>query len=96
VTSCGACVDNPENKMTSIMNAITGGKAAPEPLLLKTEITFTKSVVHACIQQSARELNAALGISDETLLDQFIATDAGKKWTQGFREYAIFALGKTV
>jgi len=82
--------------MSSIMNAITGTKAAPEPILLKTEIQFTKSVVHACIQQSARELNAALGITDEALVDQFLTSDAGKKWAQGFREYAIFALGKTV
>jgi len=84
--------------MASIMTSITGGggKAAAEPLLLKTEIQFTKSVVHACIQQSARELNAALGITDEALLDQFLATDAGKKWTQGFREYAVYVLSKTV
>lgn len=82
--------------MASIMNAISGGKAAQEPILLKTEIQFTRSVVHHCIQSSARDLNAALGVTDETLLDQFLATDAGKKWTQGFREYAVYVLSKTV
>ncbi len=83
--------------MATIMSAISGSKpATPAPVLLTTEITFTKSVIHACIQQSGRELNAALGVDDQTLLDQFLATDAGKKWMQGFREYAIFALGKTV
>ncbi|TXH44473.1 MAG: hypothetical protein E6Q97_32595 [Desulfurellales bacterium] len=82
--------------MASIMTTITGGKPTSEPLLLKTDIQFTKSVVHHCIQNSARDLNAALGITDEALLDQFLATDAGKKWTQGFREYAVFVLSKTV
>ena len=81
--------------MASIMTAISGSKAQ-EPLLLRTEINFTRSVVHACVQHSARDLNAALGVSDETLLDQFLQTDAGRKWLQGFREYVIFSLGKTV
>lgn len=69
---------------------------AQQPLLLATEIRFTKSVIHACVQHAGREINDALGVTDETLLDQFLATDAGKRWQQGFREYAIFVLGKAL
>lgn len=68
----------------------------PEPLLLRTEITATRSVINAAIQLAAREMNATLGVSDETLLDQFLQTEAGKRWLQGFREYAVFGLTKTV
>jgi RNase P/RNase MRP subunit POP5 len=67
-----------------------------QPLLLRTEIKFERSVIHATVQHAAREINAALGVTNEALLDQFTQTDAGKKWLAGFREYAIFALGKTV
>lgn len=67
-----------------------------QPLLLRTEIKFERSVIHSCIQHAGKELNAALGLTDETLLDQYLATDAGKKWVAGFREYAIFALSKTI
>ena len=80
-----------------VMNLISTKPAPkPEPVLLRTEITYTKSVMHACIKHAGREINAALGVDDDALLDQFLTTDAGKKWLQGFREYAIFALGKTV
>jgi len=82
----------------TFIESITGSQkpSSVEPLLLRTEIKFERSVIHACIQHTGRELNAALDLTDETLLDQFIATDAGKKWVAGFREYAIFALGKTI
>lgn len=65
-------------------------------LLLKTEITYTRSVIHACIQSSGRTINEALGAGDDALLDEFLATDAGKRWAQGFREYAIHVLSKSI
>lgn len=82
------------------MNILPQSKPKPlpvqQPLLLGTEIKFTKSVIHACVQHAGREINDALGVTDQTLLDQFLATDAGKRWQQGFREYAIFVLGKAI
>lgn len=82
------------------MNLLPQTKPKPvpvqQPLLLGTEIKFTKSVIHACVQHAGREINEALGVTDQTLLDQFLATDAGKRWQQGFREYAIFVLGKAI
>ena len=80
------------------MNILPKPKPEPvqQPLLLGTEIKFTKSVIHACVQHAGREINDALGVTDQTLLDQFLATDAGKRWQQGFREYAIFVLGKAI
>ena len=65
-------------------------------LLLRTEINYTRSVIHACIQSSGKTINEALGIEDETLLDEFLATDAGKTWANGFRQYAIHVLSKTI
>jgi hypothetical protein len=82
----------------TLLESITGSQKPQhtEPLLLRTEIKYERSVIHSCVQHTGRELNAALGLTDETLLDQYIATDAGKKWVAGFREYAIFALSKTI
>ena len=74
-----------------------GGVDKPQlPALLATEIKYTRSVIHASVQASGRAINEALGVADEALLDQFLETEAGKRWTQGFREYAIFVLGKTI
>lgn len=80
------------------MNILPKLKPEPvqQPLLLGTEIKFTKSVIHACVQHVGREINDALGVTDQTLLDQFLTTNAGKRWQQGFREYAIFVLGKAI
>lgn len=85
--------------MTVITDMMRGKLPLPDkqstPLLL-TEIVYNKSVIHACIQHTGREIGDALGVGDPALLDQFLATEAGKRWHQGFREYAIFVLGKTV
>lgn len=82
----------------TLLAAITGptkAKPEPKPIILTQEITFTKSVIHACVQHAGREINDALGVDDRSLLDQFLTTEAGKAWIRGFREYAIFALGKS-
>lgn len=81
--------------MSNLINKVQSMvKPQDKPLLLSTEIKFTKSVIHACVQQAGREINDALGVADGAVLDQFLITDAGKKWVHGFREYAIFALSK--
>lgn len=82
--------------MSKIIESLTGKPAQPQPLMLRNEITWTKSVLHACIQQSSRDINAALGVSDDKLLDEYLTTAAGKQWLQGFREYAIYVLGKSL
>lgn len=81
----------------TILNQLTAKSPTPirpaEPLLLQTEIKFTKSVIHACVQASARDMNDALGVTDPALLDKFLATEPGKKWMQGFKDYIIYSLG---
>lgn len=72
------------------------GEKTPTPILLHQDIKYSRSVIHASIQASGRAINEALGISDDTLLDEFLATDAGKRWAEGFRQYAIHVLSKTV
>jgi hypothetical protein len=86
------------NPITDLLNKPRPKAVTPaqQPLLLSTEIQFTKSVIHACVQHAGREINEALGVTDQALLDQFLATEAGKRWLQGFREYAIYVLGKSV
>lgn len=76
--------------------SIFGEKKPQLPALLSTEIKYTRSVIHASIQASARAINEALGVTDDTLLDEFLATDGGKRWAQGYREYAMHVLGKTI
>jgi hypothetical protein len=63
--------------------------------LLSTQISITKSCIHAAAQTAGRDINDALGISNPVLLDDFLKTDAGKAWLNGFRQYAIHALAKT-
>lgn len=77
--------------------SLFGGGAKAQPLaLMGAEINFTRSVIHASVQASARAINEALGVSDQVLVDEFLATEAGKRWLQGFREYAIHVLSKTI
>lgn len=64
------------------------------PLLLQTDIKYTRSVIHASVQASARAINEALGIDNDAALDEFLQTDAGKSWQRGFRDYAIHCLAK--
>lgn len=79
------------------MSLFGGGKEKAQlPALLATEIKYTRSVIHASIQASARAINEALGVTDDVLLDEFLGTDAGKRWAQGFREYAMHCLSKTL
>lgn len=77
------------------MNILSRMKERP-PALLAADIKFTRSVIHASVQASARAINDALGITDEALLDEFLQSEAGKRWQQGFREYAIHSLSKTL
>ena len=73
------------------------GKPKPAAMpLLSQEIKYSRSVIHASIQASARAINEALGVTDEALTDEFLATDAGKKWADGFRQYSIHVLSKTL
>lgn len=76
--------------------SIFGEKKPQVPALLGTEIKFTRSVIHASIQASAKAINDALGITDDALCDEFLQTEAGKRWACGFREYAIHVLSKTI
>lgn len=63
--------------------------------LLAMSINVTKSCIHAAAQTAGREINEALGVSNIALLDEFLKTDAGKAWLNGFRQYAIHVLAKT-
>lgn len=73
-----------------------GGDKKNLPALLTTEIKFTRSVIHASIQASAKAINEALGVTDDALCDEFLQTEAGKRWACGFREYAIHCLSRTL
>lgn len=73
-----------------------GEKKPQLPALLSTEIKYTRSVIHASIQASAKAINEALGVSDDALCDEFLATEAGKRWADGFRQYAIHVLSKSI
>ena len=66
------------------------------PALLAQEITYTRSVIHHCVQASARAINEALGSDDPALVDEFLASELGKRWLQGFRDYAIHVLARSL
>ena len=70
------------------------GDKTPTPLLLNADIKYTRSVIHASVQASARAINEALGIDNDAALDEFLQTEQGKSWQRGFRDYAIHCLAK--
>lgn len=77
------------------------GKEKPQsPALLKTEISYTRSVVHSCAQASMRAMNECIGLtnSDENqaVADEYLATEDGKALMRGLKGYMLFALGKTI
>ena len=79
-----------------LMTLFAPGDKAAQPILLQQEIKYSRSVIHASIQVSGRAINEALGITEDAVLDEFLTTDAGKKWAEGFRAYAIHALSKVI
>ena len=78
------------------MSLFGGAKKDNAPALLTTEIKYTRSVIHASVQASAGAINEALGVTDPAFLDEFLTTDAGQRWLQGFRDYAMHVLAKTI
>lgn len=63
--------------------------------LLAVPMNVSKSCIHAAAQSAAKDINDALGVANPVLLDEFLKTDAGKTWMNGFRQYAIHVLAKT-
>ena len=82
-----------KNPLMTLFNSSTN---AIQPVLLQQEIKYSRSVIHASIQASGRAINEALGVMDDSVLDEFLATEAGKKWMDGFRQYAAHAVMKVI
>ena len=72
------------------------GEKTPTPHLLTTEIKYQRSVIHAALQASARSINDVFGVENDALLDEFLATQGGKDWLRGFKDYAAFVLAKSL
>ena len=68
-------------------------QAVQQPLLL-TQIDFTKSMIHAASQSVGHILCDGIGHANSADWDEFIQSEAGKRFVQGIRDGAVHLLSK--